>query len=304
MSEVWRSPFDVYYCTNAVNATVALHGVLPGRARRAVLLYKGRRLRPEARPGVWRWRVSLPSLLALRALARVRPLGTVFTPHHHLPSQLRALLPRAQGQAFIDDGLDTLRVQPRNIDVAALVGGTPYHTFSEYTALPAWLAGLAVRRGCSLALVARASTRPPLPLHSWQHVFFESPGLDPAALVQALGLPPAQVLVVRHPVLAKQGRLPEGCASVPGEQANPEATMLAARGRHFYFGETMAAVFALHCGPARHNTLWLQLSAAQRANLHGLPLLQPAGLPGLAAPLWVSHPAQAACAQHVGQPGE
>ena len=284
---------DVFYCTNPVNYTVALDGVLPHSGRPAVVLYKGLRFRPHARPGVWHWRVSYVSFLALRVMAALGwPIGRLYVPHHRIPSGLRALLPRLRdGMAFIDDGMDTLRRVPKNFDLDRLQPGTPYHTFNEPAERPAWLTPLQVVPGCSLRNMLALSAQPLIDLDSIDHVFFESPGLDPQALIQGLGLDPTRVLVLRHPVKAKQGPLPPGCRTALGSDHNPEATMLAARGKQFYFGETLAGVFALRCGVAAHNTLWLQMSAPQWANLCGLPPLQPVDLAGVAASsLRVSRP--------------
>ncbi len=281
---------DVFYCTNAVNYTIAMEGVLPGSARRAIVLYKGRRYRPQRRPGIWAWRVSYPSFVALRALAWLWPMGRLYVPHHRIPSGLRALAPRMAGTAFIDDGLDTLREKPANLDLDRLPEGADYFTFTEYDELPAWLQRLSVHRVCSLRQMLALSDKPAFDLAGIDHVFFESPGLDAQALIAALGLDVARVLVVRHPVAAKQGPVPPGCRHLLGTQGNPEATLLAARGKHFYFGETMAGVFALRCGPAQHNTLWFQLRPPQWQNLRGLQALQP--VPGLmlASPVGVSRP--------------
>lgn len=281
---------DVFYCTNAVNYTIAMEGLLRGSPHRAIVLYKGKRYRPQARAGVWAWRVSYPSFVALRLLARLWPMGTLYVPHHRIPSGLRALVPRMARMAFIDDGMDTLRERPSNFDLERLPAVADYFTFRDYTDLPAWVQRLKVHRVCDLKQMVDLSQKPAFDLTDIDHVFFESPGLDTQALIAARALDVARVLVVRHPVVAKQGPLPEGCSTVLGSECNPEATLLAARGKHFYFGETMAGIFALRCGPAAHNTLWFQLKPAQWANLVGLAALTPVPELALASPVKVLRP--------------
>jgi len=151
--------------------------------------------------------------------------------------------------------------------------------------LPEWLSRFDVRRETSLLRLADTNTntntdadtaaRPPLPLDGVEHVLVESPGLRALDLFNGLVLDPARTLVVRHPVASKRGELPAGCRAVDGQGHNLEASMLGSRGRAFYFGETMALVFAALSEVARHNRVYAQLSDAQRDNLPGLRWLQP-----------------------------
>ena len=282
-------PLDIFCCTNAVNYTVAVKGVLAAAPRPAILLVETRRFTVRQVPGAWQWRLSVGSLRLLRLLAWV-PLGTVHVPHQKVSRRFGPLMARAAAVAYLDDGLDTLRLQPRNFTLPVQPAGRVYHTFSDYPSLPPWLDAMQVQRCCTLASMVGLSALPPLELGPHEHVFIESPGLEPAAWVRALGLAADRVLVLRHPVPFKRGELPGACQAVVGNTVDTELTLLAARGRHFYFGETMAFFFALHSGVARHNTLWLQLGEAQWAGLHGLDRLQPVSLPGLRGRLGVLRP--------------
>lgn len=282
---------DVFCCTNAVNYTVAVKGVLAREPRPAVLLAETRRFKPLPVPGVWQWRLSVGSLRLLNLLTLHTRLGTVHVPHQKVSRRFAPLLARAQDVAYLDDGLDTLRLAPRNFDLAALPPGRRYYSFSDYATLPPWLGTLQVQGVCALADMAGLSTQPVLDLAPFTHVFVESPGLDPQALAGALGVAGPQVLVIRHPIEAKRGPLPAGCTVVVGNTIDTERSLLTARGKVLCFGETMAYVFARHGGLAAHNTIWLQLADAQWGNLHALGSLTPVDLPGVAGRLGMLQPA-------------
>ena len=278
---------DLFVCTNAINYTVAVSGVLAVRPRPAILLYETRRFAVRPQPGLRQWKLSVQTLRLLRLLSLVRPFDTVHVPHHKLSRRLDPVLARAARVEYLDDGLDTLRQQPRNFDLARLQPGDRYHTFREYPALPAWLDRLDVQHDCSLGAVLQTALQPRQDLSAYRHVFIESPGLNPQALCQALALDPAQVLVIRHPIAFKRGPLPEGCAAIVGNTLDSEGSLLATRGKDIYCGETMAFFLLLYAGAARQHRLWLQMGEAQWQGLSGLPAMRHVVLPGVAGRLGV-----------------
>jgi hypothetical protein len=261
---------DAFVCTNLVNYTVALHGVLPGISRRALLLYEpGRMPRPALRR-VWPLRIGIWSLRLLRLLAFLRCIDTLHIPHHRFNRRVALASRHVRAVAYLDDGLDTRRRTPRNFDLDKITGRPHYHTFADFTTLPDWLNRFDVRRDTPLLQLARAAGLPPLPLEGADHVLIESPGLRAHEVIAGLQLDPARTLIVRHPVAAKRGPLPSGCRVADAHGYSLEAAILDSRDRSFYFGETMALVFAVSSDAARTNRLFAQLDDAQRGNLVGL----------------------------------
>jgi hypothetical protein len=264
---------DVLVCTNLVNYTVALHGMQPGRRRPALLIHEPWRFVARPLPRVHTFALGLWSLRLLRALVALRLVHTLYLPHDRFNWRVawaRAHVPRL---AYLDDGLDTHRRTPRNFDlpVPPRRGGRPaYLSFNECQRLPDWLAAFDVWRCAPLTALAGSSGLPLLPLDGIDVLLVESPGLQPAQVIGGLGLSPARVLVIRHPVPAKRGRLPGSCRRIEGGGHDLEASLLQARGLTLVFGETMALVFAALSGVAHHNRVLAQLTPAQRDNLPGL----------------------------------
>lgn len=269
---------DVFVCTNLVNYTVALKGPAAVRPRRALVLYEPWRFRCQPVARAWHWPIHIWSLRALKWLSRLGLVHTLYIPHERFNKRVAAAARGARCVAYLDDGLDTLRREPRNFGPATGTDKADYFTFADYASLPAWLDRFRLRPVARLRQLAETSGREPMALEGIEHVFFESPGLQPGAVIEGLGLDPQKVLVVRHPVPAKRGALPAACHTVEGAAFNAEATLLASQGRTFYFGETMVLVFALHTEASARNTILAQLDEGQRANLSALPLV-PSGLP-------------------------
>lgn len=268
---------DAFICTNLVNYTVALHGPRPGVGRRALLLYERARIPTPRLPGVWPLAIHIGSLRLLRWLAALGFVHTLYVPHHRFNKRVSLARRYAREVAYLDDGLDTCRRVPRNFELDALAGGPRYHTFAEYRTLPPWLSHFDVRRETSLLRLADTAQQPTLPMDGVDHVLVESPGMSARDLFVGLGLDPTRTLVVRHPIASKRGAVPAGCHAVEGQNHSLEASMLGCRGKVFYFGETMALVFAALSDVARHNRVYAQLSQAQRDNLVGLRWLPTRG---------------------------
>jgi hypothetical protein len=272
---------DVLICTNLVNYALAVHGVRPGTERPELILFEPWRFTAQAMSRVRHLRIGIWSLRLLRLLVTLRVVHTLYLPHDRFNRRVGWCRDHARRVAYLDDGLDTHRKTPQNVDLDRTLP-TPYFTFEEYLALPPWLDRFDVRRAASIAVLARIAHRPALPLEGATHVFVESPGLDIGGVIKRLDLPAQQVLVVRHPVPAKRALLSASCREIEGRDYSIESTLLSTRGLHWYFGETMTLVFALYTVARREHRVFAQLSAVQRDNLAGLPLRDAGPLaPGL-----------------------
>lgn len=266
--------FDLFVCTNPVNLTIAVCGVLPSevsRGRRAWLLYDQNRM---AKPLCKEMRaqvipIRLWTLRWLKLFATAGLIDTVYLPHHRVNKRLLWIAGRARRVALMDDGLDTHRSEPRNVSLAQLPSEGDYYTFKECNALPGWLGALTVHRVCSMMQLADA-TRNASETPTWvRHILFDSPGLSVARVVRERGLGPSDTLIIQHPVVEKRSPIPDGFRSVAGASINCEAELLQVRNTDLYFGETLLLYFAVAFSHAS-NRLHAQLTEAQRENLVGL----------------------------------
>ena len=165
---------DLFVCTNEVNYTVAL-GELRRRPRASLLVYDP--VRCDRRPArrTWQLPLGLWADRVVRNLGRLGLLRTSYLPHLHFSPRLLREVRRARGIGYLDDGLDTLRRQPQNIDLTTLPAARlRYLTFNEYTEFPAWLSAFDVQGVCSVHDLAHAGHRTPIELNGFDHLFIES----------------------------------------------------------------------------------------------------------------------------------
>lgn len=271
---------DVAVCTNLINLSMVTEGIMRRRDNVPLwVLYDGARLaKPQLIGGRSKViRLSIWVMRWLNVLAAAGRIRHAFIPHHRLNRRILSMASRAQRVAYLDDGLDTHRVTPHNIDLDLLEHGADFYTFADAGSLAPWLD---VTHVCPVGAIGDLAHRPGAhvpDLHGIRHVIFDSPGLTPAHWMQRLELDASETLLIEHPVAAKRSNTTSHCHRFAGDAVNSEAIIKSGRGLDFYFGETMLLYFAIACSDPS-NRIYAQLSDAQRDNLVGLEFIRESGV--------------------------
>jgi hypothetical protein len=259
-------PRTHYVCYNQVSYTVACENALQTDPHLAVLLVAPDRIYAQARYAHMVHRPLSRLQLARACLAAwLDRQSTLYTPHHRTPRLVRWLARLSGRVCLVDDGLDTLREQPRNVDCRQLGGIDELITFTDYAQLARWTAGLDVRRVCRLADLGQ-DDRPAMDVRGVETLVVESPGVD----LSRTASPSEGLLVVTHSNPDKRAAVPAGCRSARADGCSLERTVAAFDGA-LVVGESMVLVFALHRPP--RGRLHVQLKRASYENLvalHGL----------------------------------
>jgi hypothetical protein len=202
---------------------------------------------------------TLRTTLAAIASSRTR----TFVPHQKT-GRLIQLCARVAGEtALIDDGMDTLRDVPHNLDLARLPGVRQLVTFSDYHLVGRWAAGLQRIASVPLAVLAE-DDRPAFDLGAFDTVIVESPGIGaPDRFLSGRGL------YVRHPSPVKQRSPPAGMALFPSGTHGLEKSLQGYRGR-VVVGESLLLPFLLASADRAQRRLVVQLSRRQYDNLTAL----------------------------------
>jgi hypothetical protein len=229
-----------FFCFNEVAYTLGREAVrtLPGKTILIVSAERVQRRQPaRAVLGYARW-----VLLVVMALSLLSRRVEVVLPHAKTSPALRWLAKAARRLAFVDDGMDTYRNQPRNLDLGLVRGRARYYTFDHALPLAAWLDRLEVVRLVGIERLAD-DAKPALQLQGHDCLVIESPGVDLDALPRGAARP----FYLTHPNRDKNRPLREGVACASGLDWSAEKTILDFDG-DLVVGESMALVFALACG--------------------------------------------------------
>ena len=258
----------VVFCPNQIAATVAL-----GMARsfvatqRLVVVFWPSRCDVTALQAAGVACRAYSRAACLRILLRHGLTGKIecVLPHRRLGRVVNGFATACASLAIVDDGLDTLRDAPRNIDPAGFPAGTAFYTFTYPGTLGRWLGRFEVRRVACLSMLAETD-RPKMELRGVRRLVLESPPLG--GIEAELDLANPGTLVVLHSNVNKRTLKCPGMRTVSGAEMGIEGSL-----RHFegevVTGETMVAVYAL-CVAHRAFSLKIYLTAAQAANLEPL----------------------------------
>lgn len=260
-----------YVCYNEVSYVVAAeHALRSSAADDPTILYASERIKVRKQYEGLRHRPLTRTQLALACIRlAMSSRSVVYVPHHRTPRSVAWLLRRASSWALVDDGLDTLRERPKNIDVDALTQRPSLLTFTDYSQLAGWTRGVDVVRVCSLSKLAREHDDR-LDLGAYRTIIIDSPGVDPSHLPAAVNRDPATLLVFVHGNPNKRGAVREDSTTAAAGRYSLEKAISDFEGE-VVCGESMATVYALHC--ACKCRLTIQLRRAQHDNLaalHGL----------------------------------
>ncbi|WP_152606544.1 hypothetical protein [Aquabacterium sp. NJ1] len=256
----------LFVCLNPISYHIAERVAVKERLQHVLVIYDPVRCHRSPTFKAWHLPLAKRSSQIAYALGAMRLVQRAFVPHTRLhSSRLTKAVARARSVAFIDDGLDTLRHNPRNLISDQIPARTRYYTFKEYSALPTWLDRLdTCQVGHLLALTQATSEVEPFPINA--HVLIESPGLDIARTAEKLIQAGLQPIIISHPAPEKRGTRPRGDFI---EQTCPhlDARIAISRGVHFYIGESMSLVIPLFMNTLHQNNWTVSLSNEQRNNL-------------------------------------
>lgn len=183
-------------------------------------------------------------------------------PHFRLGRFLLVFAKLVQQISLIDDGLDTLRDQPRNVDLHRFEPGVPFYTFKYPVTLGKWLDKFNVVAVADISDIAHVD-RPLMRLDGISRVIIESPPLQRA--LSHFELHRSDTLVVKHSNAKKNTLALFGASSVSGSAIALEQSLTAYPGE-LVVGESMAAVYALlRCQNLARITVYVSIE--NRANL-------------------------------------
>lgn len=251
-----------YVCLNQVSYVIACeHATLhPG----GTILADPGRVRLEQRyrhvDTKWLVRRTLVACL-LRSLVR-RPV-LLYLPHRRTGRLVLALAALAVEVHLIDDGLDTLRDVPRNIELDSFGVAVQLLTFADYLVAGAWTRRVTLVRVCALSVLLD-DERPPLETAGFDTVVVESPGVG-AGVEAAAG----RTLYVAHPSRHKKASPPPGTTVTNARFCSLEKALVAFEGT-IVVGETMVLVVLLFAARSPEARLQVHLTGTQHANLRSL----------------------------------
>ena len=197
--------------------------------------------------------------------ARGRGPTVAVIPHQKLGRLVNTFASMCTRVALVDDGLDTWRENPKNVEPQNFANETDFYTFRYSDRLGSWLSRFRIHRVADLKSIG-LSNQPLIELSSTDRIIVESPPLGRVA--GKLLLDDKRTTVVTHSNPNKRALDTNGRRAVDGAKVALEASLEAFCGE-VVVGESMVAVYALASLRAEYR-LTVYLDNDQVANLGAL----------------------------------
>ena len=160
-------------------------------------------------------------------------------PHSNGGRIIKWLAKLSRNLSFIDDGMDTFRDVPKNLDVSLIRDRSKYYSFNYPVSVASWLAGIEIIGACNILELSR-DPKPSLNLTEYDFLVIESPGVS----VSDIKVNYANLFFIRHPNYMKNKEISKSIDFANGLDCSVEKTITDFRGS-VVVGESMAMVFAL-----------------------------------------------------------
>lgn len=169
--------------------------------------------------------------------------------------------------SYIDDGMDTFRDTPKNIELDFVRDGSKYYSFDYANPVAKWLDTFEVVPVCSIATIAD-DVKPALNLKKFDCLIIASPGVDLNADFSKFG----EAFYITHPNYFKKQSISIDHNVESGLNCSVEKTIIGFNGK-VVVGESMVLVFAMLC-VSDTSRIHVYLNVDQYHNLSSLhPLL-------------------------------
>jgi hypothetical protein len=239
-----RRPHAYYLCFNQINYVVSAQHALLHPETPATLLIWDERVRTLERYCHIPHLTGRPLNLLWQALrCRWHANVRLYIPHRRFGRAMHVLLRQAVEVNLLDDGLDTLRLVPKNVPTAEIGLYHELLTFADYPDPPAWARSLRITRVGHLSGLLD-DPRPARDTAGFDALVVQSPGVDLTAVQALTGIAPDRTLVFAHSNPHKRAFIPERLLADQSGQWSVEKTVLAFPGV-VVSGETMVTVVAL-----------------------------------------------------------
>ena len=235
----------IIFCANQISLTLA-NQLLIDRDQKdnLIIFYDSLRCEPQVFSNKSKsfYKVTRLTLLKIYLVSIFfRPVEVV-VPHFKWGAA-RVFAKIGNRVSLIDDGLDTFRINPNNIDLSLIGSNTNYYTFKYDLELPHWLINFRVVKLCPLKKISQ-SYRGSFDFNQYDVVFIESPGLTESVINDQCSACVNKSILVKHSNPNKSN-ITKFCGDViAGAEVALEASLTNYSGEIFV-GESMVAVYLM-----------------------------------------------------------
>lgn len=222
----------IFFCQNRISYVIALK---VAKSKSVLIIANKDRISKKNSFTIY-YNKIISSIVLLLSFKK----NLVVIPHTKTSKILKWIALYARNLSWIDDGMDTFRDKPKNIDLSLVKEGTKYYTFQHSVPVANWINSMQKIEICPLAEICQHE-KPTLNLKNYHSLVIESTGIDANDFVER-----NDVFYIKHGNPTKNQILTNQHVKnfEIGSNINVENTALHFQG-NIFIGETMVLIYLL-----------------------------------------------------------
>lgn len=223
-----------------------------------IILFKSR-VKKESKTNLSQIYYNKFNALIIFFLSLISKKIEIIIPHTNGGKIIKLMSIYSKNLSFIDDGMDTFRDKPKNINLKGIKKNTKYYSFNYKIPVANWLQNFLIIKVSDILNLDRAKENI-VDLKSYNFLIIESNGINFSTLTEL----DDSTLVIKHPSKIKNNNLVESkynsiyCSNLESSISNYNGKII--------IGETMVLIYLLH-SKFQLQKILLQLKKADYNNL-------------------------------------
>lgn len=230
----------VVFCYNQVSYIIAKEIGKKSNGFNLLINSDIRITRTARRKGVLEINYNSYLAFAVLLICFIPKLMEVVIPHTKGGKIVSLIAKYSSFLSFIDDGMDSFREKPKNLDLNLISNNSNYYTFNYKLPFASWLNNV---KKIKVAEVSDLSydIKPKFDFSNFETVIIESPGVK----VEKIEFDPAKTFCVKHPNPNKSNLEFKALFGDTGKNIPIEKSLDGFKGR-IVIGETMVLIYLFH----------------------------------------------------------
>lgn len=223
----------IFFCQNKISYVITLKLL---KTRKILIIASRARIIKQNKFTIYYGRSLSLFILFLSVITRI----PVIIPHTKTSKILKWVAIYARNLSWIDDGMDTFRDKPKNIDLSIVKGNAKYYTFQHSVPVANWVNSIRKIEVCPLTETCQHD-KPVLDLKNYHSLVIESTGIDAKDFVGR-----DDIFYIKHGNSTKNQILTSQHVKnvETGSNINVENTTLNFQG-DIFIGESMVLIYLL-----------------------------------------------------------
>jgi hypothetical protein len=226
------------FCYNQISYVIAKNITVFDNCIHIIFYTKNRINKSQSKKNIIELNYSTFLTFILLILSSLFAFIEIVIPHTNGGKLIKFISKYGKNVSYIDDGLDTFRVIPKNLNLTSIQNYTTYYTFDYDIPIAKWTTNFNLIKVIKINELYN-SNKLSLKLHDFKNLIIDSPNIE-----FVLNNKIDQAFLIKHPNKNKKTVLNDDYPCINGNEISVEKTISNFNG-NIYIGETFLIVYIL-----------------------------------------------------------